>query len=87
LLVVQGTGDRFGMPPAKRRRTVVQVAGDHSLRTDPGAVAEAVRAWLLRQKPSVSGTVPRPLRADSRAASSAASSASRSRSGLTARQS
>jgi hypothetical protein len=33
-----------------------EVAGDHSLRTDLGAVAEAVRAWLLRQKPSVSGT-------------------------------
>jgi hypothetical protein len=26
----------------------VQVAGDHSLRTDLGAVDEAVRAWLLR---------------------------------------
>jgi predicted alpha/beta-hydrolase family hydrolase len=56
MLVVQGTGDRFGMPPSTRRRTVVQVAGDHSLRTDLGAVAEAVRARLLRQKPSVSGT-------------------------------
>ncbi len=55
-LVVQGRGDRFGMPSARRRRTVVQVAGDHSLRTDLGAVAEAARAWLLRQKPSVSGT-------------------------------
>jgi len=45
-LVVQGTGDRFGMPPATKLRTVVQVAGDHSLRTDPGAVGEAARAWL-----------------------------------------
>jgi hypothetical protein len=26
---------------------VVQVAGDHSLRTDLGAVSEAVRAWFL----------------------------------------
>jgi hypothetical protein len=25
----------------------VQVAGDHSLRTDLGAVGEAVRAWLV----------------------------------------
>jgi len=25
---------------------VVQVPGDHSLRTDVGAVADAVRAWL-----------------------------------------
>ena len=45
-LVVQGTGDRFGMPPATELRTVMRVAGDHSLRTDPGAVAEAARAWL-----------------------------------------
>jgi predicted alpha/beta-hydrolase family hydrolase len=64
MLIVQGTGDRFGMPPAARRRTVVQVAGDHSLRTDLGAVAEAVRAWLLRQKPSVSGTRTTVMRPD-----------------------
>ena len=48
MLVVQGTRDRLGMPPSTKRRTVVQVAGDHSLRTDLGAVEEAVRAWLLR---------------------------------------
>jgi predicted alpha/beta-hydrolase family hydrolase len=47
-LVVQGTRDQFGVPPATESRTVVQVAGDHSLRTDLGAVDEAVRAWLLR---------------------------------------
>lgn len=47
MLVVQGARDRFGIPPATDRRTVVQVAGDHSLRTDLGAVAEAARAWLL----------------------------------------
>jgi predicted alpha/beta-hydrolase family hydrolase len=46
-LVVQGTRDPFGIPPAGERRTVVQVAGDHALRTDLGAVGEAVRAWLL----------------------------------------
>ena len=45
-LVVQGTRDRFGMPPESARRTVVQVPGDHSLRTDPEAVAAAVRDWL-----------------------------------------
>jgi uncharacterized protein len=45
-LVVQGTRDPFGMPPATDRRTVVQVAGDHSLRTDLGAVGDAVRTWL-----------------------------------------
>jgi uncharacterized protein len=47
-LVVQGARDRFGIPPATARRTVVQVPGDHSLRTDPQAVAAAVRAWLPR---------------------------------------
>ena len=46
VLIVQGAGDPFGIPPAAGRRTVVQVEGDHSLRTDLGAVAEAVRAWL-----------------------------------------
>jgi len=46
-LVVQGVNDAFGMPPAGPRRTMVQVAGDHSLRTDPGAVSAAVESWLL----------------------------------------
>ena len=45
-LVVQGTRDRFGMPPAAERRTVVQVAADHSLKTDLAAVAAAAQAWL-----------------------------------------
>jgi len=45
-LVVQGANDRFGIPPPGPRRTVVQVRGDHSLRTDLGAIAEAVRSWL-----------------------------------------
>jgi predicted alpha/beta-hydrolase family hydrolase len=47
VLVVQGTRDPFGMPPASERRTVVQVAGDHSLRTDLDAVSQAVGDWLL----------------------------------------
>lgn len=46
MLVVQGTSDPFGMPPPAPNRTVVQVAGNHSLRTDLTAVAEAVREWL-----------------------------------------
>jgi uncharacterized protein len=46
MLVVQGARDRFGMPSSTSRRTVVQVPGDHSLRTDLTAVADAVRAWL-----------------------------------------
>jgi uncharacterized protein len=45
-LVVQGTRDQFGMPPEAEQRTVVQVAGDHGLKSDLGAVEEAVRAWL-----------------------------------------
>jgi predicted alpha/beta-hydrolase family hydrolase len=45
-LVVQGARDPFGIPPEAANRTVVQVPGDHSLRTDLDAVAEAVRAWL-----------------------------------------
>jgi predicted alpha/beta-hydrolase family hydrolase len=47
VLVVQGMRDPFGMPPASERRTVVQVAGDHSLRTDLDAVSQAARDWLL----------------------------------------
>ena len=45
-LVVQGSRDAFGIPPAAARRTVVQVRGDHSLRTDLEAVSAAVSAWL-----------------------------------------
>ena len=45
-LVVQGARDPFGIPPATGRRKVVQVPGDHSLRTDLAAVAAAVRDWL-----------------------------------------
>jgi predicted alpha/beta-hydrolase family hydrolase len=58
-LVVQGERDRFGMPPAGPHRTVVEVAGDHSLRTDPAAVADAVRAWL----PAAVSPAPRRARA------------------------
>ena len=46
VLVVQGARDPFGMPPAGPARIVVQVNGDHSLRTDLGAVREAVGAFL-----------------------------------------
>jgi uncharacterized protein len=46
MLVVQGERDRFGIPPAGSRRTVVQVPGDHSLRKDLDAVEAAVRGWL-----------------------------------------
>jgi len=46
VLVVQGERDRFGIPPESATRRVVLVPGDHSLRTDPEAVAAAVRDWL-----------------------------------------
>jgi predicted alpha/beta-hydrolase family hydrolase len=45
-LVVQGTGDPFGVPPPGPHRDVVTVPGNHSLRSDLDAVAAAVRAWL-----------------------------------------
>ena len=45
-LVVQGESDRFGIPPEGPLRTVAVVRGDHALRSDPGAVADAVRTWL-----------------------------------------
>jgi uncharacterized protein len=48
VLVVQGSSDRFGMPPAAGDRTVVEVPGDHRLTTDLDAVRAAVREWLER---------------------------------------
>ena len=55
MLVVQGEGDRFGIPPAGEGREVVLVAGDHSLRKDREAVAAAVSGWL----PTVVGAAAR----------------------------
>lgn len=46
VLVIQGTSDRFGMPPAADGREVVQLAGDHGLKKDLAGVADAARAWL-----------------------------------------
>jgi len=46
VLVVQGERDPFGMPAMAEHRTVVQVPGDHGLKTDLEAVANAVRSWL-----------------------------------------
>jgi predicted alpha/beta-hydrolase family hydrolase len=45
-LVVQGSSDPFGMPPAGANRTVVAVAGDHGLKSDIPAVTAAVGDWL-----------------------------------------
>jgi predicted alpha/beta-hydrolase family hydrolase len=46
VLIVQGERDPFGMPPRGRRRKVVAVPGDHSLRSGIKQVAPAVAAWL-----------------------------------------
>ena len=49
-LIVQGVNDRFGMPPGAPARTVVQVAGDHGLKSDLEAVQAAVAEWLARRQ-------------------------------------
>lgn len=46
VLVVQGTSDPFGMPPRRRGRKVVLLAGNHSLTADLDAVERAAAAWL-----------------------------------------
>ena len=46
VLVIQGQSDPFGMPKSGRRRTVVVVAGNHSLSSDLEAVAGAAGRWL-----------------------------------------
>lgn len=54
-LVVQGERDPFGMPPAARGRRVVVVAGgDHTLKKDPAAVAEAVIGFVTSLRPRAS---------------------------------
>jgi predicted alpha/beta-hydrolase family hydrolase len=45
-LVVQGTGDPFGMPAPGPRRRVVQLAGNHSLSSDLDGLRAAMRDWL-----------------------------------------
>ena len=52
VLVVQGERDPFGMPPAKRGRRVVKVAGDHGLKADVDAVRRAVADWLPTALPA-----------------------------------
>jgi uncharacterized protein len=45
VLVVQGDRDPFGMPPSAPGRTVVPIAGNHSLRRSAD-VRQAVEPWL-----------------------------------------
>jgi uncharacterized protein len=49
VLVVQGASDPFGMPPPGPHRTVVEVRGNHSLRSDVEGLRTAVRDWLLER--------------------------------------
>lgn len=52
VLVVQGESDRFGMvPDGARGVTVTRVRGDHGLKQDTAAVAQAALAWL----PAITG--------------------------------
>jgi uncharacterized protein len=46
-LVVQGDRDPFGQPTAGPGRTVLSVAGDHSLRRSAAEVGSVVADWLL----------------------------------------
>ncbi|MDQ6745149.1 MAG: alpha/beta hydrolase, partial [Actinomycetota bacterium] len=47
-LVVQGVSDPFGVPPPAPQREVVTVRGDHGLKGDLDAVAQAASEWLSR---------------------------------------
>src|SRR5215218_1170929 len=52
-LVVQGESDRFGMPPPGPSREVVKVPGDHGLKADLEAVADAVSGFLKTRAPEL----------------------------------
>jgi predicted alpha/beta-hydrolase family hydrolase len=74
-LVVQGERDPFGTPPAGTHRTVVQVPGDHGLKADLDAVADAVRGWLpgiVAQAPPEKRRTKRPEKARTAAPAAAA---------------
>jgi uncharacterized protein len=45
-LIVQGASDRFGIPDG-----AVVVKGDHGLKSDQGAISDAVRSWLSALRP------------------------------------
>jgi predicted alpha/beta-hydrolase family hydrolase len=51
VLIVQGDSDPFGLPPASPTRTVVTVAGNHSLKAGVAEVGPAVSAWLAATLP------------------------------------
>lgn len=51
VLVVQGDRDPFGLPPDAAGRTVITVAGDHSLTKSAAAVGPIVARWLTELAP------------------------------------
>lgn len=50
VLVVQGVSDRFGVPASDEAldRVVVEIRGDHGLKSDKAALVAAVGGWLPR---------------------------------------
>ncbi|MDX6619528.1 MAG: uncharacterized protein QOK36_1914 [Gaiellales bacterium] len=46
ILIVQGVRDPFGMPTEAEGRRVLQVDGDHSLRSGHPLIATAIAEWL-----------------------------------------
>nr|MBA3843056.1 alpha/beta hydrolase [Actinomycetota bacterium] len=46
LLVVQGVNDPFGVPRPSVHRTVIKVAGNHSLRSGLAAIGQGIDGWL-----------------------------------------
>lgn len=48
VLVVQGAGDRFGVPGPAPGREVLVLRGDHGLKAEHDRLREAVGAWLPR---------------------------------------
>ncbi len=59
VLIIQGDRDPFGMPPSGPTRTVIAVAGNHSLKTGLADIGPAVSSWLdsLRARPSARARV------------------------------
>jgi predicted alpha/beta-hydrolase family hydrolase len=50
-LIIQGRNDAFGIPPGAPNREVVLVEGDHGLRKDRQAIADAISRWLAELLP------------------------------------
>ena len=73
VLVVQGARDPFGMPPTAPKRTVVEVAGDHSLRASAKAVEAAVGEWLSSRGAAATARAALPDRRSGRSRRSARS--------------